>query len=216
MMQNFSHSPLSYLGSARWQSSSGFWISGDPVNDTRVSNGLSIFTMSNTILEKVDIGDNVSLSGTVTEFRSSSSPNNLFVTELNSPTGITVLSSNNTVNPVILGKDRSPPTQQLSALDHGPDGFLSVPANTSQIDKVNATLEPDKYGLDFWESLEGQLVIVPSPVAIDFPNSFGEIWVYGDWAVTGKNSRGGLTMTTGQSTKQLLHASMLNLLRNRT
>ncbi|KAH8108667.1 hypothetical protein DFH11DRAFT_1066073 [Phellopilus nigrolimitatus] len=53
---------------------------------------------------------------------------------------------------------------------------------------------PDKFGLDFWESLEGQLVIVRSPTVTDFENSFGEFFVYGNWSVTGKNSRGGITM----------------------
>lgn len=126
------------------------------------------------------------------------------MTELSSPTNITVLSSNNTIKPVVLGKDRSPPTQQLSALDKGTDGFLSVPTNTSRVETVNATLQPDQYGLDFWESLEGQLVVIPSPVAIDFTSSYGETWIYGDWNVTGKNSRGGLTMTIGKPIHLLL------------
>lgn len=110
-----------------------------------------------------------------------------------------MLSSNNTVKPVILGTDRSPPTQQLSALDNGTDGFLSVPNNVSRIEQVNATLQPEKYGLDFWESLEGQLVTVPKPTVIDFPDYYGDIWVYGDWNVTGLNSRGGLSLTVGEA-----------------
>lgn len=139
----------------------------------------------------------ISLSGRVAEFRSASAPNNLFLTEIESPADIVVLSSNNTVTPLILGKDRSPPTQQLSALDIGPDGFLSAPNNVSRVESVNATLQPDKFGMDFWESLEGRLVTVRKPIAIDFQNNFGEFWVYGDWHVTGKNSRGGLTITFG-------------------
>ena len=149
------------------------------------------------MLGKVTIGDEISLSGKVTEFRSSTRPDDLLATELTSPANIVVLSSNNIVSPIILGVDRSPPTQQLSALDVGSDGFLSVPNNQSRIDTVNATLQPDQYGLDFWSSLEGQLVTVKNPVAINFENSFGEFWLHGDWPVTGKNGRGGLTMTFG-------------------
>jgi len=119
------------------------------------------------------------------------------LTEIQSPTNIVVLSTNNTVAPVVIGKDRIPPTQQYSPLDVGPDGWLSVPNNQSRVDTVNGTLQPDKYGIDFWQSLQGQLVSIPKPTAIDFPNSFGEIWVYGDWPVTGKNSRGGLSLTFG-------------------
>lgn len=176
----------------------GFWISGTPSSDIRVSHGLNVFTTSKTTQAKVNIGDLISVSGTVSEFKESSDDDNLFGTELDSPKDIVVISSNNTVNPIVLGKDRSPPTQLMSAFDKGPDGFLSVPNNQTEINNlVNATLQPNLYGLDFWASLEGQLVTVKAPVTSDFDNSFGEIFVYGDWPVTGKNSRGGLTMTFG-------------------
>ena len=143
------------------------------------------------------MGDLVSLNGKVSEFRSSSSPGYLFMTEITSPTNITVVSSGNVVTPVILGKDRSPPTQLYNSLDAGPDGWLSVPNNVSLVSAVNATLEPTKYGMDFWESLEGQLVTIPGPTAAAFQNSYGEFWVYGSWNTTGKNARGGLTITFG-------------------
>lgn len=111
-----------------------------------------------------------------------------------------VLSQNNTVQPIILGQDRSPPTQSLSALDTaaGPDGWLSVPNNQSQISTTNATLLPQQHGLDFWASLEGMLVTVRNPVAIDFENQYGEFWIRGDWPASGVNQRGGLTLTVGQ------------------
>ncbi|KAJ7069845.1 DNase I-like protein [Mycena amicta] len=176
--------------------SSGFYLRGDPVNDTRTSYGLAVFTTSKTILAQVAVGDMVSLTGKVSEFRPAADPDYLFLTELTSPTNIVRLSANNTFEPIVIGKDRIPPTQLYSPLDVGPDGWLSVPNNQSRVDTVNGTLQPDRYGIDFWQSLQGQLVSI-SPLAIDFPNSFGEIWVYGDWPVTGKNSRGGLSLTLG-------------------
>ncbi|KAG6891352.1 hypothetical protein C0992_008467 [Termitomyces sp. T32_za158] len=190
---------VSGVVTAKW--SQGFFLLGEPSNDLRVSTGLSIFTTSATNLNKVKVGDLVSLGGQVAEFRSNSNRNNLFITEIDSPTDITVISSNNTVKPVVLGVDRSPPTQQLTGLDSGPDGYLSIPNNVTLVEVVNAPLQPDLYGLDFWESLEGQLVTIPSPVAIGFPNSFGEFWVHGAWNVTGKNSRGGLSITIGPDGK---------------
>ncbi|KDR82751.1 hypothetical protein GALMADRAFT_206527 [Galerina marginata CBS 339.88] len=182
------------------KASNGFYISGNKSADIRESSGLFVFSTSTTVLKSVNVGDLITLNGKVTEFRSSSSPDDLFGTELESPTSIKVLSSGNKLTPVILGKDRSPPTQQFSAQDVGPDGFLSVPNNSSLISVVNATLQPDKFGMDFWESLEGQLVTIPKPISTEFPNSFGEFWVYGAWNVTGKNSRGGLTITFGPDT----------------
>ncbi|KAF8527494.1 DNase I-like protein [Hysterangium stoloniferum] len=172
---------------------SGFWIQGPASSDIRVSNGVSVFTSTKTILSQVALGDMITLNGVVNEFHSSVDV--LSVTEIDSPTNIKVLSSNNAVTPVVLGVDRIPPTQLYSALDTGSDGFLSVPSNVSQIETVNAALSPNNFGIDFFESLEGQLVTVPNPSVLNFPNSFGEIWVHGDWPVTGKNARGGLTLT---------------------
>ncbi|KAK7681573.1 hypothetical protein QCA50_015306 [Cerrena zonata] len=179
------------------KTSSGFYIQGTPSDDIRISHGLFVFSTSTTVLGRVAVGDEISLTGRVSEFRSSTRPDDLTATELTSPASIVVISSNNTVAPIVLGADRSPPTQQLSALDVGTDGFLSAPNNQSRIDTVNATLQPDQFGMDFWSSLEGQLVTVRNPVAINFENSFGEFWVHGDWPVTGKNGRGGLTITFG-------------------
>ncbi|KAF9483503.1 DNase I-like protein [Pholiota conissans] len=176
---------------------SGFYLAGDKSEDIRASNGILVFSSLSTVLKSVTVGDFVSLNGKVVEYRPAASPDYLYVTEITSPTNITVLSSNNTVNPVILGKDRSPPTQYFSQLDVGPDGFLSVPNNSSQISVVNATLQPEKYGMDFWESLESQLVTIPRPIATNFQNTYGEFWVYGDWKTTGKNGRGGLSITFG-------------------
>ncbi|KAJ7147490.1 Endonuclease/exonuclease/phosphatase [Mycena crocata] len=176
---------------------SGFYLSGEPVNDSRVSNGIFVFSTSTAVLSQVTAGDLVSLTGRVAEFRPAANPDYLLLTEITSPTNIVVLSANNTITPVVIGQHRSPPTQQFSALDVGSDGWLSVPNNQSRVDVVNATLQPDKFGMDFWASLQGQLVSIPAPVAIDFPNRFGEIWVIGNWPATGRNSRGGLSLTFG-------------------
>ena len=167
------------------------------MEDERVSNGLFVFSESSKVLNSVAVGDLISLSGVVQDFRSSSDPTFIRDTELDSPTDIKVISTGHTVKPVILGVDRTPPTLKYSALDVGPDGFLSVPNNQSQIDTVNATLQPTEFGIDFWASLEGQLVTIPKPVSIAFQNSHGEFWVRGDWPATSVNSRGGLTITIG-------------------
>ena len=156
-----------------------------------------VYSLAKAVLGAVNVGDYISLSGNITEYRSSASSDYLYLTELQYPTNIVVISSNNTVTPVVLGKDRTPPTQEFSALDKGPDGFLSVPNNSSRINTVNAALQPDKYGLDFWQSLEGQLVTIPKPTAVAFTSSYGEFWAVGDWKKTGVNSRGGITLNFG-------------------
>lgn len=166
-----------------------------------------MFSSSSAVLNSVTTGDEISLSGKVSEFRGSSATDQAFLlsTELDSPSNIDVLSTRNKVTPLVLGPTgsgaRSPPTQQLSALDKGPDGWLSVPNNVSRVDQVNATVVPTQFGIDFWSSIEGVLVTVQQPVALGFPDNFGEFWVHGDWPVTGKNSRGGLTLTVGESAR---------------
>ncbi|KAI0368721.1 DNase I-like protein [Pilatotrama ljubarskyi] len=167
----------------------GAWIQGERSDDLRSSTGLRLY---GTKAKAASIGELVSVIGRVAEYRSTT--NDLFLTELDYVSSVITLSKDHTIEPLVLGVDRTPPTDQLSSLDKGPDGWLSLPSNVTLLESVNATLRPDKFGLDFWESLEGQLVTVPSPIAVNFPDRFGSIWVYGDWPVSGQNKRGGLTI----------------------
>lgn len=176
----------------------GFWIQGDPSTDLRVSTGLRVYGTN--FLQAVNVGDSVRVTGRVSEYRGKDSPNDLLLTEIDLPSKVVVVSSNNIVNPIILGNTnnathRKPPLVSFTSLDAGPDGWLSMPNNVSLIEPTNATLQPDVYGLDFWESLEGQLVTVPGPVALNFPDRYGSFWAHGDWEVNGKNARGGLSLT---------------------
>ncbi|EIW81349.1 DNase I-like protein [Coniophora puteana RWD-64-598 SS2] len=173
-------------GTVTAKSDSGFWI-------TSGNSSLQVYTTSTTDLGKVDVGDSVTLSGTVSSYRSSSQPNDLYVTELDD-ISTTSSSSGDAPSAIVLGKDVSPPTGQMSALDKGSDGFLSVPNNASSVEATNADLQPDAYGMDFWQSIVNSYVTVPSPVAVDFNDYYGDIYVRGDWNVLGLNSRGGLTM----------------------
>lgn len=181
--------------SLRGQDRYGFWLLGEPTDDVRVSSGLRVYSPS--IGSQVYTGDLVSLSGRVAEYRQASRPNDLFLTELEIPYNLVVLSSDNAVVPLTLSKtgDRAPPSTRFSANDVGSDGWLSIPNNVTLLESMNTILEPDKYGLDFWESLEGMLVTIPKTIATGFPDMFGSIWVYGNWDVEGKNERGGLTIT---------------------
>lgn len=156
-----------------------------------------VFSPSSTDLGSVKVGDLVSLNARVSEFRSTSRFNDLHLTELSFPTNITVLSSGNPIVPIVLGQDRSPPTHHFSSLESGPDGYLSVPANQSLQDMPDRRLQPATYGLDFWESLEGHVVTIPSPISLGFGTPFKEFWVRGNWPATGINSRGGLSITFG-------------------
>ena len=181
----------------------GIWLIGEPSPDPRVSNGLRVY--GTTTLRSAQVGDLVTLSGRVTEYRSPFRPNDLLLTELERPSKLRVISSGHTVSPVVLGKDRIPPAAPFTIFDTGSDGWLTVPNNATLLEVANVTLQPDKYGLDFWESLEGQLVTIPNPTALGFPDMFGSFWVHGNWSVSGKNKRGGLSLVLGEDLVWCLH-----------
>ncbi|ORY18601.1 Endonuclease/exonuclease/phosphatase [Clohesyomyces aquaticus] len=168
----------------------GLWIrSPAPDRDARTSESLYVFGRA--FAANLSVGDAIIVSGKVAEFRSNK--DYLFLTELTAPVLYSKVSSGNSVTPLVIGKDTlEPPTEQVSALDGG--DVFAVPNNVSLVSVVNPELEPRKYGLDFWESLVGELVSVRRPRAVAKPNNFGDTWVVGDWRVTGRNGRGGLTL----------------------
>jgi hypothetical protein len=172
------------------KSSSGFYLrSLQPDNDPRTSESIYVYGSRSAAI--VAVGDIVSTNGTVTEYRSS--PAYTYLTEITAPF-VSVLSRNNSVTSRVIGKDTtSPPTGRFSSLDQG--GLFGVPNNVSQLSNANPVLDPVRNGLDFWESLSGELVTITAPTAITKSNNYGDVWAVGPWKVTGRNKKGGLTMT---------------------
>jgi len=168
----------------------GFFLRSTTLDlDPRSSN--SIYVFGSGTLNNVTVGDIITLDANVTEYRSS--VDYLYLTELISPKNIKVLSKGNAVKPIVIGESllKWPPTEQFSSLD-GLDVF-GLPNNKSRISVENPWLWPLLFGLDFWESLSGELVTVKRPTALSKPNSFGDTWVVGSWRSSGQNNRGGLT-----------------------
>lgn len=160
--------------------------------DDDVATSESIFVYSSTVGSSLSVGDVVSLDAKVAEYRSTSTY--LFLTELSSPSNVQVLSSNNTVTPLVIGQDTSdPPTDQFASLDGG--DIYALPNAVAKLSTNTSALDPSAYGLDFWESLSGELVTIRNVTVITRPNSYGETWVTGGWPVTGRSSRGSLTMS---------------------
>ncbi|KAK3492778.1 Endonuclease/exonuclease/phosphatase [Neurospora hispaniola] len=183
------------------KSSAGIYIRSTTPDDDEATSD-SIYVFSSTIGRTVDVGDIINLgSAKVSEYRSSNTY--MYLTELTNPSDITVVSSNNAVTPLIIGKDTlSPPTEQFTSLDEG--DIYSVPNAQHNISAVNPVLKPAEYGLDFWESLTGELVTVKAPTALKIPSSYRDTWVIGDWKVTGKNDAGSLTMSAKDSNPETI------------
>jgi predicted extracellular nuclease len=183
------------------KSSTGIFVrSTAPDNDTATSD--SAFVYSSSVGNSLNVGDVITFDARVSEYRSSRSTY-LYLTELTSPTNVVVVSSNNTVTPLVIGEDTlNPPTEQFSSLDGG--DVYALPNAVANISTENPVLDPANYGLDFWESLSAELVTIKNVTVISRPNSYGETWVTGGWPVTGRSARGSLTMTALDSNPEVI------------
>ncbi|KAF5669014.1 putative endonuclease exonuclease phosphatase family [Fusarium heterosporum] len=170
--------------------SSGFYLrSTKPDRNDATSEGLYIF--GKTAVGSVSVGDVITLDGFIEEYRSNK--DYVYLTEMSYPQNIVVKSSDNKFKPKVIGKDTgNPPGKQFSELDGG--NVFAVPNNGTLISVANPKLNIKSYGLDFWESLVGELVTVPKAYALSRPNTYGDFWVRGNWKVSGLNKHGGLTM----------------------
>lgn len=193
-----------------------FLRSTQPDNNPATSEGLFVF--SNTIGNQVKTGDVVTLNGVVKEFRyvcvkypskgtlyaelsalCRSNPEHIYLTELSKPSNIVVVSSGNTFKPLIVGVDTpQPPNREFSSLDKG--GVFGFPNAVTSISAANPKLDPKTSGLDFWESLVGELVTLQNVFQVSRPNKYGDVWVRGNYTVTGLNGHGGVTMLKGGET----------------
>jgi predicted extracellular nuclease len=144
----------------------GYWIqSKTPDGDRATSEGLFVFT--STAVVTVAVGDDLSIDGSITDFRpgGSGGTDNLTTTELVSPK-ITVLSSGSALPaPVVLGVDRVAPQQVIEG------------GNPVNVENSSAVFNPDTHAIDFYESLEGMRVAVRNAKVVGATQPFGGMTV---------------------------------------
>ncbi|MEV0096218.1 endonuclease/exonuclease/phosphatase family protein [Streptomyces sp. NPDC050738] len=151
-------------GIRTYGSSKGFWFQdASPDDDAATSEGIFVFTSSN---PTVAVGDSVTVSGTVSDYvPGGASSGNQSLTEISKPT-VTVVSSGNAVPAAVVLNSRSVPDRYAPAGD------------TAASNSINAlTLQPKKYALDFYESLEGMNVRVGSSRVTTATDAYSELWV---------------------------------------
>jgi uncharacterized repeat protein (TIGR01451 family) len=155
----------------------------DPNADYNDATSEAIYVYTS-ISPGVSIGDEVLVTGTVTEYRISNSVTNLTLTEITGPTTTLISSGNSLPATTILGTGgRIPPAQ---VIENDATGDV----------EISGTFDPITDGIDFYESLEGMLVQVNDAVAVAATTAYGEIAVVGD---SGANSgilspRGGIVI----------------------
>ncbi|MET7285182.1 endonuclease/exonuclease/phosphatase family protein [Streptomyces sp. NPDC005573] len=145
-------------------SSKGFWLQDPtPDDDPATSEGVFVFTSST---PKAAVGDSVTVTGTVSEYvPGGASTGNQSVTEITKPVITTVSTGNAVPAPTVIGK-HSVPSEYTPAGDAAAAG------------SVNALpLDPSRYALDYYESLEGMNVQVADARVITATDPYSELWV---------------------------------------
>jgi predicted extracellular nuclease len=172
----------------RTTSPRGFWLQ-DPVGDgdPATSEGIFVFTSSTPTAQ---VGDRVSVNGSVTEFRSGgvTSPQ-LTITQLTS--------SNANVTRLSTGNFLPPPTILGLGGVTAPTEVIEDDANGSV--ETGGVFDPGQDAIDLYESLEGMLLQVNGGSAVVAPTrTFGEIVLLpdgGSWATGLRTPRGGILLT---------------------
>ncbi len=137
--------------------SNGFWMqSTEPDTDPATSEGILVFRGRG-----VSVGDTVTVTGRVAEFRPSSS--NLSITELVDPS-VTVLATGSAL----------PATTLVGPGGRVPPGEVVEDDADGDVEK-QASFDPAEDGIDFWESLEGMLVGIEDARVVGPTSRFGEI-----------------------------------------
>ena len=154
--------------------SNGFNLQ-DPDPDASDATSEGIFVFTGTAPASIAVGDAVTVNGSVSEFRPGGAATNLSTTELISPT-TTVLSHGNALPAAtVIGiGGRMPPT-----------AIIEDDATSTGDVETSGVFDPASDGLDFYESLEGMLVQINTPVIVGPTNAFNEIPVLPDdgaWA----------------------------------
>ena len=169
----------------------GFWMQDAGDGDDLTSDAIYVFRGSGG--SKPAVGAQVAVSGRVQEFRPGGAATNLTTTQINatvSGSGFSTLSLGNALPaPRVIDFGFLPPT----AIAAGVGNVETAPGYQ---------LQPTLYSMDFYESLEGMRVALPSAVASGPTNRFGEIALVASAQVGAPDvltsPRGGVVIADGQ------------------
>ena len=159
-------------------STNGFWFQDPtPDADPATSEGLFVFTRT---APTAAVGDAVTVTGTVSEFRPGGAATNLSTTELTNPVVTVTASGQALPAPTVVGPGgRVPPAQVIENDANG------------DVETTETAFDPANDGLDFWESLEGMRVSITNAQVVGPTNRFGETSVVPPGS-TVRTRRGGI------------------------
>lgn len=161
----------------RTYGSRGFWIQDPDADDNAAtSEGVFVFTSS---VPTVAVGDAVKVSGTVGEYVPGGlSSGNQSATQISKPV-VTVVSSGNALPEATAVNEYTVPAEYAPAGDPAAGGSIN-----------GLALDPSRYALDYYESLEGMNVKIGTSRVVGATDPYSELWVtVKGWENTAK--RGG-------------------------
>ncbi|MDI5973192.1 endonuclease/exonuclease/phosphatase [Streptomyces sp. SL13] len=160
--QTVSDVPGVVTGVRTYGSNKGFWLQDpQPDDNPATSEGIFVYTSAT---PTVKVGDSVTVTGTVDEYYPGGASTGVqSITELGGKPVVTVVSSGNPVPaPVVLDAKDIPDA-------YAPD---AAGANIEPL-----TLQPKKYALDLFESLEDMNVEVDNARVVGPTDAYSELWV---------------------------------------
>ncbi|MEU9299315.1 endonuclease/exonuclease/phosphatase family protein [Streptomyces sp. NPDC048269] len=148
----------------RTYGSRGFWIQDPDADDNAAtSEGVFVFTSS---VPTVAVGDAVKVSGTVGEYVPGGlNSGNQSVTQISKPV-VTVVSSGNALPEATAINEYTVPAEYAPAGDPAAAGSIN-----------GLALDPSRYALDLYESLEGMNVKIGTSRVVGATDPYAELWV---------------------------------------
>jgi predicted extracellular nuclease len=180
-------------------SGNGYWIQNPtPDADPATSEGLFVFART---APTVHVGDDLVLSGTVSEFRPGGATSaGLTTTQLTGPTATVRTTGVALPAPVVLGVDRVAPQQVIEA------------ENPGSVENAGVAFRPDRDAIDFSESLEGMRVAVRDAQVVGPTSDFGEIPVVPGQSVDAVRSIHGGVVYSGYDHPNAMRVQLDDLL----
>ncbi len=160
------------------RSGTGFWFQDPaPDADPATSEGLFVFTRT---APTAAVGDAVTVTGTVVEFRPGGATTNLSTTELTNAVVTVTATGQALPPPVAVGPGGRVPPSTVIENDAGGD-----------VETTETAFDPADDGLDFWESLEGGTISITDAQVVGPTNNFDETVVVPPGS-TVRTNRGGI------------------------
>jgi predicted extracellular nuclease len=162
----------------------GFWLQ-DPTPDANSATSEGIYVYVGSAPGQL-VGDSVTVSGTVSEYRPGNTSTNLTITEITGPTVTLVTHGAPLPAPTLVGSGgRVPPS---TVIEDDSNGDV----------EAGGVFDPASDGIDFWESLEGMRVELDNAAVVGPTNQFGEIPVVPVGSTT-RTTRGGIVLQANDS-----------------